>query len=201
MHRPAATTSSRRAWPCSVTSQQLDLRRRRGALERLLAWKLSLHGRPAAGRVTVEVDPAGARYSRFPAGAHVSLPHIAGHRDGDSTECPGNVLYGELPAIRRASTASRAVPHWRPRAERDRGSAGRPAQRTGGSSRARRPVSTRWRRALRARSRPGRSGCARAHGQPRVSRRDSDRRRADLIQARSVTKNGEVVPSRRSLGR
>ncbi len=71
------------------------------SLERLLAWKLSLHGVPTAGRVTVRVNPAGARYSRFPAGAHVSLPRIAGHRDGDSTDCPGDVLYGELPRIRR----------------------------------------------------------------------------------------------------
>ncbi|HTC61020.1 MAG TPA: N-acetylmuramoyl-L-alanine amidase [Solirubrobacteraceae bacterium] len=72
----------------------------RNTLEKLLAWKLSLHGVPAQGRVTVKVNPAGASYSRFPANARVSLPCIAGHRDGDATECPGNVLYGELPAIR-----------------------------------------------------------------------------------------------------
>jgi hypothetical protein len=72
----------------------------RGALERLLAWKLALHGVPAQGHTTVRVNPAGAVYSRFRAGAHVSLPRIAGHRDGDSTDCPGNVLYGELPGIR-----------------------------------------------------------------------------------------------------
>jgi hypothetical protein len=72
----------------------------RDALEKLLAWKLSLHAVPARGHVTVKVNPAGASYSRFPANAHVSLPRIAGHRDGDATECPGNVLYGELPAIR-----------------------------------------------------------------------------------------------------
>jgi N-acetylmuramoyl-L-alanine amidase len=73
----------------------------RAALERLLAWKLSLHGVPAVGRSRVRVDPAGASFSRFPAGALVSLPRIAGHRDGDSTDCPGNALYGELPGIRR----------------------------------------------------------------------------------------------------
>jgi hypothetical protein len=73
----------------------------RDALQRLLAWKLALHGLPAMGRVTVRVNPAGAVYSRFPAGAHVPLPRIAGHRDGDSTDCPGEALYGELPAIRR----------------------------------------------------------------------------------------------------
>ncbi len=74
--------------------------RARRALEQLLAWKLSLHGLPSEGRVTVRVNPAGAVYSRFPANARVSLPRVAGHRDGDSTDCPGNVLYGELPEIR-----------------------------------------------------------------------------------------------------
>jgi hypothetical protein len=72
----------------------------RSSLEALLAWKLSLHGAPAQGSVTVRVNPAGASYSRFPANARVPLPRIAGHRDADATDCPGNVLYGELPAIR-----------------------------------------------------------------------------------------------------
>jgi hypothetical protein len=72
----------------------------REALARLLAWKLSLHGLPATGRVTVRVNPAGAAFSKFPANAHVSFARISGHRDADSTDCPGNVLYGELPAIR-----------------------------------------------------------------------------------------------------
>ena len=71
-----------------------------GALKRLLAWKLSLHGVPTSGRVTVEVNPAAAFYTPFKPGAHVSLPRVAGHRDGDSTACPGDALYGHLPAIR-----------------------------------------------------------------------------------------------------
>jgi hypothetical protein len=37
----------------------------RSALERLLAWKLSLHGLTVEGSVTVRVNPAGASYSRF----------------------------------------------------------------------------------------------------------------------------------------
>ncbi len=74
----------------------------RAALQRLLAWKLALHGVPSQGRVTVRVNPAGAVYSRFPANALVPLPRIAGHRDGDSTDCPGDVLYGELPGVRAA---------------------------------------------------------------------------------------------------
>jgi hypothetical protein len=70
------------------------------ALEQLLAWKLSLHGVPAQGHVTVVVDPASAFYTPFAPGAHVSLPRVAGHRDGDSTDCPGNAFYGRLPSIR-----------------------------------------------------------------------------------------------------
>jgi N-acetylmuramoyl-L-alanine amidase len=76
--------------------------RARTALQRLLAWKLALHGVPARGRVAVRVNPAGAIYSRFPANALVPLPRIAGHRDADSTDCPGNVLYGQLGGIRGA---------------------------------------------------------------------------------------------------
>ncbi len=75
------------------------------ALQRLLAWKLSLHGVPTDGRVTVTVNPADAFYTPFKPGAHVSLPRVAGHRDGDSTSCPGNALYGRLPAIRPQVTA------------------------------------------------------------------------------------------------
>ena len=70
------------------------------AVEHLLAWKLSLHGVPAIGRATVVVDPADAFYTPFAPGAHVSLPRIAGHRDGDTTDCPGNALYRRLRSIR-----------------------------------------------------------------------------------------------------
>jgi hypothetical protein len=72
----------------------------RNALERLLAWKLALHGAPAEGFVRVRVNPAGAVYSRFPAGSLVSLPRVAGHRDADTTDCPGSVLYQQLPSLR-----------------------------------------------------------------------------------------------------
>jgi len=83
----------------------------RSTLQRLLAWKLALHGAATQGRVQVRVNPAGAVYSKYPARARVSLPRIAGHRDADSTDCPGNTLYGELPRVRRAvaSLTGRAV--------------------------------------------------------------------------------------------
>lgn len=80
------------------------------ALQRLLAWKLSLHGVPVEGHVEVRVDPAGAVFSRFPADALVTLPRVAGHRDADATDCPGNVLYGELPAIRRSTATLAGTP-------------------------------------------------------------------------------------------
>jgi len=74
----------------------------RHALESLLSWKLPLHGAPAEGRVNVRVTPGGAHWSKFRANQRVSLPRIAGHRDGDSTICPGDALYAQLPAIRPA---------------------------------------------------------------------------------------------------
>ncbi len=70
------------------------------ALTQLLAWKLALHGVPALGRVRVLVSSDGAPYTSFAPGSHVSLPRIAGHRDGDQTSCPGDALYARLPAIR-----------------------------------------------------------------------------------------------------
>jgi N-acetylmuramoyl-L-alanine amidase len=70
------------------------------ALTRLLGWKLSLHGVPALGRVPVLVSADGAPYTAYAPGSHVSLPRIAGHRDGDQTSCPGDALYARLPALR-----------------------------------------------------------------------------------------------------
>jgi hypothetical protein len=80
------------------------------SLEHLLAWKLSLHGVPTDGQVTVVVNPADAFYTPFKPGAHVSLPRIAGHRDGDSTNCPGNAFYRRLPSLRPRISALAGTP-------------------------------------------------------------------------------------------
>jgi hypothetical protein len=73
----------------------------RAALARLVAWKLALHGVPVKGRVTVEVDPSDASYTRFRPGQLVSLPRVAGHRDGCTTDCPGDDMYfNGLPPLR-----------------------------------------------------------------------------------------------------
>ncbi|HEY7075143.1 MAG TPA: N-acetylmuramoyl-L-alanine amidase [Solirubrobacteraceae bacterium] len=69
------------------------------ALARLIGWKLSLHGVPVQGRVTVV--SAGGVTNRYRAGTPVSLQRISGHRDGDQTACPGNRLYRQLGDLRR----------------------------------------------------------------------------------------------------
>jgi hypothetical protein len=80
------------------------------ALERLLAWKCSLHGIPVLGKVRVEVDPAGAVYTPFRPGQRVRLPRVSGHRDGDQTDCPGSALYYRLPSIRPRIAALAGTP-------------------------------------------------------------------------------------------
>ena len=69
------------------------------ATSALIAWKLSLHGVPVLGQVSVL--SGGGPSNRYPAGARVTLDRIAGHRDGDRTTCPGDALFAQLPEIRR----------------------------------------------------------------------------------------------------
>src|SRR4051794_1568616 len=68
------------------------------ALARLIGWKLSLHGVPVAGQVTL--TSAGGPSNRHPPGTPVTGDRVCGHRDGDSTSCPGDVLYGQLADLR-----------------------------------------------------------------------------------------------------
>jgi hypothetical protein len=75
-----------------ATSATLD------ALARLIRWKLPLHGAPTQGTVTL--TSGGGSLNRYKAGTPVTLNRIAGHRDGDSTTCPGDALYAQLPDLR-----------------------------------------------------------------------------------------------------
>ncbi len=85
-----------------LTEEGLD------AVSRLLAWKLSLHGVPVTGEVTVVSQ--GGETNRYAAGRKVTLQRISGHRDGDATSCPGEALYAQLDDIRaRASRQATAV--------------------------------------------------------------------------------------------
>jgi len=78
------------------------------ALARLIGWKLSLHGVPVQGTVTL--TSAGGPTNRYAAGTPVTIDRISGHRDGDQTDCPGAALYAQLPQLRtRAQGFSGAV--------------------------------------------------------------------------------------------
>jgi hypothetical protein len=92
------------------------------SLARVLAWKLSIHGAPARGRV--RVTSLGGPSARWRHGTRVKVNRISGHRDVDLTSCPGAALYGRLPALRRRvarlqggvsrldlATAAAEVPH------------------------------------------------------------------------------------------
>jgi len=68
------------------------------ALQRLLAWKLDLHGLNPLGTASMT---AGAS-DKYEKGQTVSFPVVAGHRDANYTECPGDQFYAELPALRKA---------------------------------------------------------------------------------------------------
>jgi N-acetylmuramoyl-L-alanine amidase-like protein len=69
------------------------------AITRLLGWKLSLHGVPCEGGLTVV--SGGGSLNRYSSGTPVAMQRISGHRDGDKTACPGNALYAQLPELRR----------------------------------------------------------------------------------------------------
>jgi hypothetical protein len=68
------------------------------ALARLIGWKLSLHGVPTEGTITV--TSTGGPSNRYAAGTPVTFDRISGHRDGNSTSCPGDVLYDQLDDLR-----------------------------------------------------------------------------------------------------
>ena len=99
--RRAASTPSRPGSRCWARSCPWSRRRRRSARSSG-CWRGSspCTGSRSLGKVTVVVDPADAFYTPFRPGAHVLLPRVAGHRDGDLTDCPGNAFYDRLPAIR-----------------------------------------------------------------------------------------------------
>jgi flagellar hook assembly protein FlgD len=72
------------------------------ALEQLLAWKLAVSGVAPAGSATLTCGLT----DKYVNGAKVTFPVIAGHRQANYTECPGDAFYALLPAI-RANVVSR----------------------------------------------------------------------------------------------
>ncbi|MFF4368446.1 peptidoglycan recognition protein [Streptomyces sp. NPDC001594] len=69
------------------------------AVAGLTAWKLGLFGADPRAKTTLR-SGGGNRYKK---GTNVKLNVISGHRDGFATECPGRLLYNQLPPTRTAS--------------------------------------------------------------------------------------------------
>ncbi|NXY99641.1 peptidoglycan recognition protein, partial [Streptomyces sp. BR123] len=65
----------------------------------LTAWKLGLFNRDPRATITLK-SGGGNLYAK---GSSVKMNVISGHRDGFATECPGKLLYGQLPPARTAS--------------------------------------------------------------------------------------------------
>jgi hypothetical protein len=68
------------------------------ALAKLIGWKLSIHGVPVQGQVTL--TSGGGSTNRYRAGTPVVFERISGHRDSNQTSCPGDQLYAQLPHLR-----------------------------------------------------------------------------------------------------
>jgi hypothetical protein len=81
------------------------------SITQLLGWKLTLHGVPCEGGLTI--ISGGGSLNRYSSGTPVAMQRISGHRDGDSTACPGDALYSQLPELRRraAGLAGPLVAH------------------------------------------------------------------------------------------
>ncbi|WP_434090916.1 N-acetylmuramoyl-L-alanine amidase [Streptomyces asoensis] len=72
------------------------------SIARLAAWKLGQYGIDPAGtgRLTAGATQKNLSGTSFTAGTSYAFDRISGHRDGYNTECPGGLLYDQLPAVR-----------------------------------------------------------------------------------------------------
>ncbi|WP_330460580.1 N-acetylmuramoyl-L-alanine amidase [Streptomyces sp. NBC_00820] len=69
----------------------------KASVARVAAWKLGQYHYDPTGKVDLT---AGMDNGKFKLGQTASFYRISGHRDGFSTECPGDKLYASLPGIR-----------------------------------------------------------------------------------------------------
>ena len=78
------------------------------ALAGYIRWKLTLHGQPLSGQTTLV--SAGGATSRYGGGARVRVPRVLGHRDTNSTACPGSALYYQLDDLRARVSTGEPLP-------------------------------------------------------------------------------------------
>ena len=69
------------------------------AITQLLGWKLSLHGVPCEGGLTIV--SGGGSLNRYPSGTPWPCSGSPGIATATATACPGNALYAQLPELRR----------------------------------------------------------------------------------------------------
>ncbi|MDL2077287.1 FG-GAP-like repeat-containing protein [Streptomyces sp. GXMU-J15] len=70
------------------------------AIARLVAWKFGMYGVDPAGKVTLTSRaPQGSSGNKVPEGQEITLPRVFGHRDTNTTLCPGANLYPKLGRI------------------------------------------------------------------------------------------------------
>ncbi|MDQ1747591.1 MAG: hypothetical protein QOD07_1854 [Frankiaceae bacterium] len=70
------------------------------ATEKLFAWRLGAYYRDPTATTTMLAGSFGG--SRYAAGSTVTFKVVSGHRDADTTTCPGSAAYAQLPTIRSA---------------------------------------------------------------------------------------------------
>ena len=71
------------------------------ALTKVLAWKLDVHHINPTAQVAAMCGTS----EKYTAGQIVTMPAIAGHRDANYTDCPGNKFYALLPSVRQRVAA------------------------------------------------------------------------------------------------
>ncbi|MEH0576643.1 N-acetylmuramoyl-L-alanine amidase [Streptomyces sp. B21-108] len=72
------------------------------SIARLAAWKLGQYGADPAGTVQLTAGATQTNYfgKSFTSGSLYTFNRISGHRDGYNTQCPGGLLYDQLPTVR-----------------------------------------------------------------------------------------------------
>ncbi|MEW2252528.1 N-acetylmuramoyl-L-alanine amidase [Streptomyces sp. NPDC006975] len=78
------------------------------AASRLIAYKLGQYGVDPAGKATLTSGATQKNYfgTSYTLGQDYTFNAVSGHRDGYATECPGDLLYGQLGTIRNYASGT-----------------------------------------------------------------------------------------------
>jgi hypothetical protein len=93
-HQPGASPAAAAPSPAAIA-----------ALQRVIGWKLSLHGIRSTSSTVVESLGS----TKYPAGTMVGLANVSGHRDVSLTACPGDLVVSQLTTIRSGASSVQAL--------------------------------------------------------------------------------------------